>query len=181
MTQLSVLELRVACTIEEIAMRASTDEWSELNMACVRVTRVFVDLHVATVFCSEISNRPDMESSIRSVLNILADVFILDALRSGIPDLAEYEMVPPKSLRTLRTAFTLAINALETDLIGLTDAFGFTDWELNSVLGRADGNVYQEIWKTVNKRNPINTSRLDGPVVSSFETLLRPLHTAAKL
>lgn len=37
----------------------------------------------------------------------------------------------------------------------LTDAFGFSDRQLNSALGRYDGRAYEALWEAVQK-NPIN-------------------------
>lgn len=40
--------------------------------------------------------------------------------------------------------------------IGLTDAFGFTDRELNTALGNKDGNPYEALWNSAQK-NPLNS------------------------
>ena len=40
--------------------------------------------------------------------------------------------------------------------VQITDAFGFTDYELGSVLGRYDGRVYETLWEEV-KKDPVNT------------------------
>ena len=48
--------------------------------------------------------------------------------------------------------------------IGLSDAFGFTDWELDSALGTYDGSVYQELWKRT-KLEPLN----DQEVVDGYK------------
>jgi acyl-CoA oxidase len=37
----------------------------------------------------------------------------------------------------------------------ITDAFGFSDFELGSVLGRYDGRVYETLWEEV-KKDPVN-------------------------
>lgn len=181
-TQLNILAVRIYRSLESLAHAATSEDWSELNMACVRLTKAFVDHHVAAVFCGEISKQSNIGAAgVGTILQKLADVFILDALQTGIPDLAEFDIVPNSAIGALRKAFASSINALRLDLIGLTDAFGFTDWELNSLLGRSDGNVYQELWKTVNEKNPINTNRTDDFVVPSFERLLKPLHEIAKI
>ena len=46
--------------------------------------------------------------------------------------------------------------------IGLTDAFGHTDWELDSALGVYDGRVYEALWARVQKE-PLNLTEVpDG-------------------
>ena len=41
------------------------------------------------------------------------------------------------------------------EAVQITDAFGFSDFELGSVLGRFDGRVYQTLWEEV-KKDPVN-------------------------
>jgi acyl-CoA oxidase len=44
------------------------------------------------------------------------------------------------------------------EAVQITDAFGFSDYELGSVLGRYDGRVYETLWEEV-KKDPVNTER----------------------
>lgn len=177
-TQLTVLGSRVGALLRDLAKRAAIEPWHQLNMECVRLTRAFIDHYTATMFCQQISKLSSIDRKAHERLEKLASIFILDALKNGIADLAEYSIVPNACISDLRRASSDAINSLESDLVGLTDAFQFTDWELNSVLGRADGDVYRQLWKTVNEKNPVNTNR-EGEVVQSYDRLLRPLHAAA--
>jgi len=41
------------------------------------------------------------------------------------------------------------------EAVQITDAFGFSDFELGSVLGRYDGRVYETLWEEV-KKDPVN-------------------------
>jgi acyl-CoA oxidase len=41
------------------------------------------------------------------------------------------------------------------EAVQITDSFGFTDYELGSVLGRLDGRVYETLWEEV-QRDPVN-------------------------
>lgn len=56
----------------------------------------------------------------------------------------------------MQAQFRGALASVASDAINLTDAFGFTDRELNSALGRKDGNAYQALWEAV-QRNPVNS------------------------
>ena len=177
-TQLTVLGLRVGAVLRDLATKAMSEEWSELNMECVRLTRAFVDHYVATTFTTEIAGR-NIPADAKSALEKLASIYALDALIAGIPDLAEFSVIPMHNVKTLRQTLAKTIHSIEDDLVALTDAFGFTDWELNSILGKADGDVYKELWRTVNEKNPVNTSRVGG-VVRGYQSLLRPLHHVAR-
>lgn len=46
---------------------------------------------------------------------------------------------------SLRLTIDKRTRQLLPNLIGLTDAFGYTDWELNSTLGSAAGRPYEEL------------------------------------
>jgi Acyl-CoA oxidase len=50
------------------------------------------------------------------------------------------------------------------EAVQITDAFGFTDYELGSVLGRYDGRVYETLWEEV-KKDPVNSDRELGQEV----------------
>jgi acyl-CoA oxidase len=55
------------------------------------------------------------------------------------------------------------------EAVQITDAFGFTDYELGSVLGRFDGRVYETLWEEV-QRDPVN-------VEGGFSEDIRKLRT----
>lgn len=176
---LTILGLRVGALLKDLAERVASEQWSELNMDCVRLTRAFIDHYTASNFYSEIRRQSNLDDRSKNVLLKLANVFTLDALKTSIADLAEFGIISPTSIKKIRKASSAAINSLTPDLIALSDAFAFTDFELNSVLGQKDGNVYESLWKTVNERNPINTNRIDG-VVRGYEQLLKPLNETAR-
>lgn len=53
---------------------------------------------------------------------------------------------------------------------GLTDAFGFTDWELDSALGVFDGNVYEQLWAKA-QTEPLNATE----VTEGYEASIKPM------
>ncbi|OJA09913.1 hypothetical protein AZE42_12679, partial [Rhizopogon vesiculosus] len=56
----------------------------------------------------------------------------------------------------------LAIKALCLEILpnaGLTDAFGFLDWSLDSALGVSDGRVYEAVWQRV-QMEPMNKDQV---------------------
>merc|ERR1712048_1335764 len=46
---------------------------------------------------------------------------------------------------------------IRPDAVALVDAFGWTDEQLSSTLGRRDGNVYEAIYEQA-KKSPLNQS-----------------------
>lgn len=55
----------------------------------------------------------------------------------------------------IQQEYRQAISDLSHNLIPLTDAFGYTDRQLNTALGRGDGRAYEALWEAAQK-NPIN-------------------------
>jgi acyl-CoA oxidase len=84
----------------------------------------------------------------------------------------------------LTAAHTLAVRArvlellppLRRDAVPLVDAFGLSDLELNSVLGRNDGDVYGPMLEWA-RRSPLNATQ----VVDGFEQHIRPIMGHASL
>ena len=53
------------------------------------------------------------------------------------------------------------VASLRPDAVPLTDALGFTDFQLHSTIGRADGHVYEAIYEEARK-SPLNGKKMVG-------------------
>jgi len=51
------------------------------------------------------------------------------------------------------------LKVIRKDAVVLVDAFGFSDDQLNSALGRYDGRCYETLWKWA-KQSPLNKSEV---------------------
>lgn len=61
----------------------------------------------------------------------------------------------PQSVLALETAIRQSVEEILTQAVPLTDAFGWSDWELGSALGRKDGRVYEALMAEA-EANPLN-------------------------
>ena len=59
--------------------------------------------------------------------------------------------------------------AVRDQVIGLTDAFGLSDFFINAPIGSYDGNVYEKYFAKVNQQNPAT-----DPRPSYYESTLKP-------
>ena len=67
------------------------------------------------------------------------------------------EIISPAQAKLLRETYRGEVIAMTApEAVQITDAFGFSDFELGSVLGRYDGRVYKTLWEEV-KKDPVNT------------------------
>jgi acyl-CoA oxidase len=70
--------------------------------------------------------------------------------------LLTFEIVSPSQSVLLAEVYREEVLGLSPwEAVQITDAFGFTDYELGSVLGRFDGRVYETLWDEVQK-DPVN-------------------------
>lgn len=56
------------------------------------------------------------------------------------------------------------LRQLRPNVVALVDAFDFHDKKLNSVLGRYDGNVYENMFEWA-RNSPLNTTEVSQPVL----------------
>jgi acyl-CoA oxidase len=75
--------------------------------------------------------------------------------------------INPADLDGINEQYRNILSKVAEDAIPLTDSFGFTDRELNSALGKKDGNVYEALWERV-QRNPINKGGISAVLRVSF-------------
>ncbi len=68
-----------------------------------------------------------------------------------------------------RRQYYALLAALRPDAVGLVDAFGLSDYLLNSALGRADGDVYRALLAAA-QVSPLNATE-EGP---AWEGILEP-------
>ncbi len=77
----------------------------------------------------------------------------------------------------LRTCHRSLLVSLRPNAVALVDAFAFTDYALNSALGRYDGDVYRAMLEMA-QGSPLNATE-EGP---AWHDVLKPaMHNRSKL
>jgi acyl-CoA oxidase len=81
----------------------------------------------------------------------VTELHTLTTLVNALPELLEAGAVTtPQAARAIRKAQEDAVEKLSIgDVVKLTDAFGFDDWELPGVVAGQDGRVYERMLETV--------------------------------
>jgi acyl-CoA oxidase len=92
------------------------------------------------------------------------------ALERAAGELLEGGHVTGEQAAWLRAEKRALVRALRPDAVALADGFGCTDYQLNSALGRADGDVYNALLEMA-RASPLNASE-EGP---AWEGVLKPL------
>ncbi|KAI0062999.1 peroxisomal oxidase [Artomyces pyxidatus] len=112
----------------------------------------------------------------RAVIRQLYILYLLTTMEAGLIDFLSLGILPvpaaggPDPVRALRGMISDLCLKLLPEAIGLSDAFGFTDWELDSALGVYDGRVYEALWERA-KDSPLN----EHEVTPEYERHIKPV------
>lgn len=172
-TVIHLLEWRAALLVREFAKNIDEPD----VFAGQRVAKAVIEAFVAARVGDIIKSLPDTINGKQDNIKHLEKLyllFLLTSLESGIVDLLSFGALGTSNgrdvTRTLRLAIKDLSNKLLPEAIGLTDAFGFTDWELDSALGVYDGKVYEQLWKRA-QDEPLN--QVEIPV--AYEQSIKPI------
>jgi acyl-CoA oxidase len=95
------------------------------------------------------------EEGLKAVLGQLLELACLQLVRENGGDFVD--VLDGKQLDLILDRINTILTELRPDAVSLVDAFGFTDSQLNSTLGRYDGAVYEAIYEEA-KKSPLNQS-----------------------
>ncbi|EJD04840.1 peroxisomal oxidase [Fomitiporia mediterranea MF3/22] len=173
---IEILEWRAALAVET---HANALKAGSVDGSCdQRVLLAVMDAYVATQVGEMIrsldraglgSSKVIIESLLRLYLLSTAEAALVDLLSLGaVP--AQSEAVEKAPVQSLRLEITRLCAELVPEAISLSDAFGFTDWELDSALGVYDGRVYDALWARV-QTEPLNQSE----ITEGYQEFIKPL------
>ncbi|KDQ11213.1 hypothetical protein BOTBODRAFT_177465 [Botryobasidium botryosum FD-172 SS1] len=140
-----------------------------------RVALAVTEAFMATRIEDSIQKLASLPPRERKVLNELLLLFLLTSLEAALSDIFAFSLIQPlhtaeDATAPLREAISRICRSLLPEAIALTDAFGFSDWELDSSLGVYDGNVYQALWDRA-QEEPLNQRQ----VVEGYAEFIKPI------
>ncbi|KAJ6477780.1 peroxisomal oxidase [Mycena sanguinolenta] len=176
-TAILLLEWRAALLVHESAQTVSEPDATMTQRVSRAVTEAFVAARVGEMIVRLGAILAEREAKVVGKVYLL---YLLTTVESSLVDLFSFGLFrasptgdPPRSRdpsRALRLAIAGLCGELLPEAIGLTDAFGFTDWELDSALGVYDGKAYETLWERV-QQEPLNQTE----VTEAYETSIKPL------
>ncbi|UZJ55372.1 hypothetical protein CBS101457_004692 [Exobasidium rhododendri] len=171
----AALQLRAARRVADlVAEIKSGRRFVDLSWDCVEVSRSHAEIVVDTWFTEGINDDAQRFGEremfwlrklvcLHALICIQRDVTPLALPAAQGRGLADYQagsaILTPESVLHLEKAIRNLIEEILPQVIGLTDAFGWSDWELASSLGRKDGRVYESLMAEA-EGNPINHPKL---------------------
>uniref|UniRef100_A0A8H7XY14 Acyl-coenzyme A oxidase n=1 Tax=Psilocybe cubensis TaxID=181762 RepID=A0A8H7XY14_PSICU len=172
-----LLELRAALIVNEHAqhVKAGEVDASANQRVSKAVTEAFVAGQVGEMI-QDLSKLPETDKTVVTKVFLL---YLLTTVEGGLTDFLSFGIIRPSSgstpkdpTRSVRLAIKRLCEELLPEAIGLTDAFGFTDWDLDSALGVYDGKVYEALWERV-KAEPLNQSEVPAAYQESIKPMLK--------
>lgn len=161
-TYTTALELRAAQHVAHFAVQMDAGRTlSDLSWDAVELARSHAEIVLTMWFAEAVASDAERYGAAQTAyLQRLVGLHALIALQRDLTPLllsgpTSSPFLTAPSVTALETAVRLEVEQLAAQSIGLTDAFGWTDWELDSSLGRADGKVYESLMAEV-EANPLN-------------------------
>ncbi|BGP19965.1 hypothetical protein JCM10213v2_008096 [Rhodosporidiobolus nylandii] len=147
---LNLLDLRAALLTRRLALLLESGRaWEHLSWECVELSRAVSESWLARKMAEAVKEGGEFAKEIgaseREVLKKVVLFFLLNLALSAFPP-----------VEALRSAVDATGRALLPELVGLTDAFAFSDWELDSVVGAYDGDVYERMLATAKEDEELN-------------------------
>ncbi|XP_055015695.1 peroxisomal acyl-coenzyme A oxidase 1-like [Boleophthalmus pectinirostris] len=172
-------KLRAATLVESAARsiqqelqkrKNQEDAWNNSAIDLVRASDAHCHYVVVKLFTEKLSEIGD--TAIHSVLSTLALLYALHGITKNSGDFLQAGLLTVPQMQQISVRIKELLCLLRPNAVALVDAFDFNDKNLNSVLGRYDGNVYENLFDWA-RRSPLNATE----VHESFHKYLKPLRS----
>ncbi|KAF8829694.1 hypothetical protein HHX47_DHR2000235 [Lentinula edodes] len=180
-TLILLLEWRAALLVHEMAQTAHDPDATLFQRVSRGTTEAFVGRRVGEMI-NDFRKNSELQESDVAVLSRLYLLYLQTTIESALADFLSFGLLRIKNpsrvrasrdpTRGLRLAIARNCLSLVPEAVGLTDALGFSDWELDSTLGMYDGNVYQALWDKA-QTEPLN----DKEIPDAYEESIKPMLT----
>ncbi|KAJ2602578.1 fatty-acyl coenzyme A oxidase [Coemansia sp. RSA 1721] len=149
-----------------LAKGLSKDNAYEYSSASrLHAARMHTYTYLLHRFAAQVEQSP---TSLRPILTLLAQLFGAHSAIQHSGEFLQSGFYAGAQIETLKAFVNHACSEVRKDAVPLTDAFGYTDYVVNSPLGRYDGDVYEKYFELVTSLNPAKP-------VPYFDSLIKPL------
>ncbi|ULT92639.1 hypothetical protein L3Y34_010025 [Caenorhabditis briggsae] len=151
----------------ESATKQKHEAWNSCSVELCKAARWHVRLYIVRILLAKISTAPE---DVRPVLRALAKLYIFDLQVSKQGHFMEDRYMSPQQIDQLKSGISEALATIRPDAVSIVDGFAIHEFELKSVLGRRDGNVYPALMEWT-KHSKLNQK----DVPEAFEKYLAPI------
>ncbi|EHA99423.1 Peroxisomal acyl-coenzyme A oxidase 1 [Heterocephalus glaber] len=155
----------------EVSHRKSREEaWNLTSVDLVRASEAHCHYVVVKLFADKLLKI--QEKSIQIVLRNLFFLYSLYGISQKAGDFLQGNIVTESQITQANQRVLELLTVIRPNAVALVDAFDFKDETLGSVLGRYDGNVYENLFEWA-KKSPLNKTE----VHESYYKHLKPLQS----
>uniref|UniRef100_A0A0K0F327 Acyl-coenzyme A oxidase n=1 Tax=Strongyloides venezuelensis TaxID=75913 RepID=A0A0K0F327_STRVS len=133
-------------------------------------TRLHVKLYLIKNFYSKITGIKD--DDVRKVVTDLWKLYAFDMLSHSTGALKCNNYMDDKQIQNIKEGVCYYLNEIRPNAVGIVDSFNMSDRELHSVLGRRDGNVYENLVEWA-KQSQLNRSEVLPTFKKYFEPMMK--------
>ncbi|XP_066560328.1 peroxisomal acyl-coenzyme A oxidase 1 isoform X1 [Amia ocellicauda] len=164
-----LVELAARSVQGELQRRKSKEEaWNSASIDLVRASDAHCHYVVVKLFCAKLGEVGD--TAVHSALSSLALLYALHGIAQHSGDFLQAGLLSGPQVTQVSQRLKELLAQLRPNAVALVDAFDYRDEMLNSVLGRYDGNVYENMFDWA-KKSPLNRTQ----VHESYHKYLKPL------
>ncbi|CAK0735983.1 hypothetical protein CVIRNUC_000672 [Coccomyxa viridis] len=146
--------------------------WNSNTVDLIRLARAHCLLVLHSTFADSVAKMA-AEASVAApaiaAVSKLVSLFGLSFIAREAGDFLEDGYLSGQQVEWARKQYYRCLSALRPDAVALVDAFGLTDYQLNSALGRKDGDVYRALLAAA-QASPLNETE-EG---SAWDSVLKP-------
>ncbi|CAN9510161.1 unnamed protein product [Ophioblennius macclurei] len=166
-----LVELAAKSIQQELQRRKSQEEaWNNSSIDLVRASDAHCHFVVVKLFTDQLGEIND--TAIHSVLSTLALLYALHGITKNSGDFLQAGLLSVPQMRQIPSRIKDLLSQLRVNAVPLVDAFDINDELLQSVLGRYDGNVYENMFEWA-RGSPLNATE----VHESYHKYLKPLRS----
>ncbi|TKS68816.1 Peroxisomal acyl-coenzyme A oxidase 1 [Collichthys lucidus] len=166
-----LVELAAKCIQQELQRRKSQeDAWNNSAIDLVRASDAHCHYVVVKLFTDKLGEIGD--TAIHSVMSSLALLYALHGITHNSGDFLQAGLLSVPQVLQISIRIKELLSQLRLNAVALVDSFDLHDRNLNSVLGRYDGNVYENMFEWA-RRSPLNATE----VHESYHKYLKPLRS----
>ncbi|KAL1779375.1 peroxisomal acyl-coenzyme A oxidase 1 isoform X1 [Sigmodon hispidus] len=144
--------------------------WNLTSVDLVRASEAHCHYVTVKLFADKLTKIQD--KAVQAVLTNLCFLYCLYGIRQKGGDFLEGNIITGTQMSQINNRVLELLTLIRPNAVALVDAFDFKDLALGSVLGRYDGNVYENLFEWA-KKSPLNKTE----VHESFYKHLKPLQS----
>ncbi|XP_070533131.1 peroxisomal acyl-coenzyme A oxidase 1-like [Ptychodera flava] len=153
--------------------------WNETHMYLIKAADVHCHYYTVMNFVQYLQST-EMSQPLRDVLTSLCQLYALYGIENNAGDLLQDGYMSGEQISMVTNQVVALLAVIRPNAVALVDAFDIPDEMLGSILGRYDGNVYENLYEWA-RESPLNQTEVHHSYHEYLKPLLKARTVDAKL